>query len=156
MLRGGVKRKMGQGLKGRMGDGVTGSLRCALVITPSPTLPVSASFFSRWRNAFLGTLLVLAGLAAALYLGSDMRTVLPWTSAAFALYLAAVVITLAVNVPLNDALKAAGDPDRIGDLGSVRERFNETRWAAWNLIRAVTSTAAFGCLIWALVTYGRT
>lgn len=34
--------------------------------SPSPILPISASFFSRWRNAFFGTLLVLAGLAAAL------------------------------------------------------------------------------------------
>jgi uncharacterized protein (DUF58 family) len=35
-------------------------------ISPSPNLTVSPSFFSRWRNAFFGTLLVLAGLAAAL------------------------------------------------------------------------------------------
>ena len=35
-------------------------------ISSSPPPPVSSSFFSRWRNAFLGTLLVLAGLAAAL------------------------------------------------------------------------------------------
>jgi hypothetical protein len=41
----------------------------------------------------------------------------------------AVVITLAVNVPLNDGIKAAGPPDRIGDLTAVRKRFNETRWA---------------------------
>jgi uncharacterized protein (DUF58 family) len=34
--------------------------------SPSPALPVSPSFFVRWRSAFFGTLLVLAGLAAAL------------------------------------------------------------------------------------------
>jgi uncharacterized membrane protein len=66
-----------------------------------------------------------------------------------------VVITMAVNVPLNDAIKAAGDPDRIGDLAAVRERFDETRWAAWNLVRVATSVAAFGCLAWALVVHGR-
>ena len=55
-------------------------------------------------------------------------------------------ITLAVNVPLNDAIKAAGDPDRIGDLRSVRRRFNEARWAGWNVVRALASVAAFGCL----------
>jgi uncharacterized membrane protein len=59
-------------------------------------------------------------------------------------------------VPLNDQLKAAGDPDRIADLASVRERFNEARWAGWNLVRAIASTVAFGCLSWALVLYGRT
>ena len=103
--------------------------------------------------SFFGAL-VLTGLAVALHLGTDERSVLPWIASAFVLYLAAVVITLAVNVPLNDDIKAAGHPDRIGDLTAVRERFNETRWAAWNLVRTLTSTAAFGCLAWALVVYG--
>jgi uncharacterized membrane protein len=103
--------------------------------------------------SFLGAL-VLSGLAAGLHLGADHQTALPWIIAAFALYLAAVVITLAVNVPLNDGIKAAGEPDRIEDLGSVRNRFTEPKWAAWNLIRAVATTGAFGCLAWALVVFG--
>jgi uncharacterized membrane protein len=107
---------------------------------------------------FLGTFLgalVLTGLAAALHLGGDGRSVLPWAVAALVLYLAVVVITLRVNVPLNDGIKAAGDPDRIADLAAVRERFDEARWVRWNLARAVATTAAFGCLAWALVLYGR-
>jgi uncharacterized membrane protein len=90
-----------------------------------------------------------------LHLGGDGRKVLPWAVAALVLYLAVVVATLAVNVPLNDAVKAAGDPDRIADLAAVRERFNEARWVSWNLARTVASTAAFGCLAWALVLFGR-
>lgn len=65
-----------------------------------------------------------------------------------------LVITFRVNVPLNDALAAAGHPDRIGDLTAVRERFEE-RWVRWNVVRAVTSTAAFGLLVRALVVSGR-
>src|SRR5262249_6573851 len=103
---------------------------------------------------FLGAL-VLTGLAAGLHLGSDQRAVLGWAAAAFGLYLVAFVVTIAVHLPLNDALKAAGDPDRIGDLAAVRERFAEGRWAAWNLVRGVTSSAAFGFLAWALITFGR-
>jgi uncharacterized membrane protein len=99
--------------------------------------------------------LAFTALATALHLGKDARSMLPWLVAALLLYLAVVVITLAVNVPLNDDIKAAGDPDRIADLASVRERFNETRWAAWNIVRAVASTAAFGCLAWTLVLHGR-
>jgi uncharacterized membrane protein len=98
--------------------------------------------------------LALSGLAAALHLGADDRSVVPWIVAAFVLYLVAVVVTLAVNVPRNDAIKAAGDPDRIGDLKGARARFDEAKWAAWNLIRTLTSTAAFGCLAWALVVSG--
>jgi uncharacterized membrane protein len=102
-------------------------------------------------GGFAGALILT--LAAALtHLGRDA---LPWILAALVLYAVAVVITFAVNVPLNDALKAAGDPDRIADLAGVRERFDETRWAAWNIVRVATSVAAFGSLAWALVLYGR-
>ena len=96
--------------------------------------------------AFLGAL-ILTGVAAVLHLSGDKRNVLPWIGAAFVLYLVAVVITLAVNVPLNDAIKAAGDPAHIGDPAAVRRHFDEARWSAWNLVRTLTSTAAFGCLI---------
>ena len=102
-------------------------------------------------TAFLGAL-VLTAAAALANLGEDA---LPWVAVALGLYLIAVVITFAVNVPLNDALKAAGDPDRIGDLAAVRERFHEARWAAWNIVRTVASAGAFVSLAWSLVIYGR-
>ena len=105
---------------------------------------------------FMATLfgaVVLTVAAAALHLGDAAA---PWIIAALVLYAGVVVITLAVNVPLNDAIKAAGDPDRISDLAAVREHFDEDRWAGWNVVRAVASTAAFGCLLWALVEFGRT
>ena len=77
-----------------------------------------------------------------------------WIIAALVLYLVTVVITMAVNVPLNDAIKAAGDPGHI-NVAEVRQRFHESRWAAWNLVRVVTTTPAFGLLAWALVLFGR-
>jgi uncharacterized membrane protein len=102
-------------------------------------------------TAFVGALL----FTAAVVLTSLGRAALPWAAVALGLYLIAFVVTVAVNVPLNDAIKAAGNPDHVGDLAGVRERFHETRWAAWNVVRVVTSTGAFGCLAWALVLYGR-
>jgi uncharacterized membrane protein len=38
---------------------------------------------------------------------------------------------------------------------AVRERFDEAKWVRWNLVRAVATTVAFGCLTWALVLHGR-
>ena len=103
---------------------------------------------------FVGAL-VLTGLATVLHLGDAERSVLPWAVAALVLYLAVFVITIAVNVPLDNGIKAAGSPDAIVDLAGVRQRRNEAKWARWNLVRAVATTAAFGCLAWALVLYGR-
>ena len=115
---------------------------------------IDRAIINPWFMVCFFGALVLTGLAASVHFGADGRPVLPWIASAFVLYLAAVVITLAVNVPLNDRLKAAGSPDRIADLAAVRKRFNEARWAAWNAVRTLTSTAAFGCLAWALVVYG--
>ena len=66
----------------------------------------------------------------------------------------AVLVTGAIHIPLNDDLKNAGDPARIENLAAVRDDF-ATPWVAWNIVRAVATTAAFGCLTWALVLRGR-
>lgn len=89
---------------------------------------------------FFGPLLFAAAAALA---GGDA---LPWIVAALVLSLAVIVITFAVHLPLNDAIKAASGPE-------ARAPFHEARWVAWNLVRAVLSTAAFGLLMWALVTF---
>ncbi|MGH8839481.1 MAG: DUF1772 domain-containing protein [Jiangellaceae bacterium] len=105
-------------------------------------------------GGFVGAL-VFTALAAVLHVPADRRSVLPWIAVALILYLVVFVITIGVNVPLNDAIKAAGDPDRIADPAMVRERFDEARWVRWNNVRTLASTAAFGCLAWALVLFGR-
>jgi uncharacterized membrane protein len=101
-------------------------------------------------TAFLGALVCTAAAALA----NRGTAAMSWIIAALVLYCAAVVITIAVHVPLNDAIKAAGDPGRI-DVALARQRFRESRWAAWNLVRVATTTSAFGLLAWALVLYGR-
>jgi uncharacterized membrane protein len=78
-----------------------------------------------------------------------------WIAVALVLYVIVFVITMTVNVPLNDALKAAGLPDDPADLAAVREAFDEAKWRAWNLVRAIASTVAFASLTWALVVHGR-
>ena len=99
--------------------------------------------------------LVLTGVAALLYRSDGGSALVPWLAVAFVLYLAVFVITIAVHVPLNDDIKAAGDPAKIQNLAGVRAAFHEDRWNAWNVGRAVLCTAAFGCLLWALVLHGR-
>jgi uncharacterized membrane protein len=105
-----------------------------------------------WFMIFgFGGALVLTAAAAVANRGTPA---FPWIAVALGLYLVCVIVTVAVNVPLNDAIKAAGDPAHI-DVAQVRAQFGEARWAAWNLLRVATSVPAFGLLTWALVLCGR-
>lgn len=99
---------------------------------------------------FVGALVftIVAGIAN---LG---RSALPWIAVAFVLYLIAFIVTIAVNVPLNDALKAAGDPNTI-DVAAARAAFDEAKWTTFNLIRTLTSIPAFALLAWALMIHGK-
>ena len=115
---------------------------------------INVAILNGWFAVCFGGALVFSALAVALHLGRDARPVLPWLVAGLVLYVAVFAITMALNVPLNNAIDAAGDPDRITDLAAVRERF-EGPWVRWNTIRAFVNVAAFGCLTWALVLYGR-
>jgi uncharacterized membrane protein len=78
-----------------------------------------------------------------------------WVLAALALTAAALVVTVAANIPLNDELASAGDPDRLTDPAGVRDRF-EGPWVAWNVVRTVAATGAVACLGRALLLHGRT
>lgn len=112
--------------------------------------------------AFLGAA-PAAAAAALLHRGDPPVAV--WAGAGCALYAATVAVTFRVNVPLNDALEAAGaaaGPGAAGltengpgaaGLAEARERF-EARWTPWNAVRAVLATAAFGCLAVALLLHG--
>jgi uncharacterized membrane protein len=108
--------------------------------------------------AFMATFvgaLALTALAALLHLTGDVRPVLPWVAAAFILYLLVFVITIGVNAPRNNEIKAAGDVDRMTNPHGVRERFDEARWIRWNHVRTLATTVAFGLLAWALVESGQ-
>ncbi|WP_028926599.1 DUF1772 domain-containing protein [Pseudonocardia acaciae] len=101
--------------------------------------------------SFIGAL-VFGTIAAIL----NARTpALWWIVLALVLHLVVVVLTISINVPMNDALKAAGDPNHIPDLAAVRAAFDEAKWRAWNLVRTVLDVAAFVSLAWALVLHGR-
>jgi uncharacterized membrane protein len=97
---------------------------------------------------------VLTAAAAVLAWRSGSGEATRWIVAALALSVAAFVVTIGLNVPLNDDLAIAGDPSRVADLARVRDRF-EDRWVACNIVRTVASTAALACLVRALVLHGQ-
>lgn len=93
--------------------------------------------------SFLGAPL-LAGAAVA----ACAPAARPWAIAGAALAVGTILITGAGNIPLNNALEAAGPVDQITDLAAVRADF-EGLWVKLNVARTVTSTGALACLVWA-------
>ena len=127
-----------------------GDPRPPVAATPPLNVAITHPFF---LAPFLGAPL-LAALAAVLGLGAASRSVLLWATVGAVLTMATFVITAALNVPLNDALDAAGDPTRIVDPAAVAAAFAPV-WERWNTVRAVSSTVSVACLAWALVEHGR-
>jgi len=115
---------------------------------------INVAILNPWfMLSYLGAI-VFTILAGILRIAGSGGGVLPWIIAAAVLYAVVLGVTGGINVPLNNQLLAAGDPGAITDFAAVRAAF-ETTWNRWNLVRAVASTAAFGCLTWALVLHGR-
>jgi uncharacterized membrane protein len=96
---------------------------------------------------FMLSFLGAPALSAAAVVTSP-GAVRPWVIAGLVLALGTLVITGVGNIPLNNALDAAGPVTKITDLAAVRADF-ETVWTRWNILRAITSTASLACLAWA-------
>lgn len=94
-------------------------------------------------------------MAVAMALHRKSGPILKWLLAAFVLTIATIAISQIFNVPLNDAITAAGDPTGTG-AAQVRADFREDWWRTWNLARSATAVGAFACLSWALFLHGRT
>ncbi len=111
---------------------------------------INRAILNGWFAIGFGGSAVLAAIAAVLHLGDPS---LPWIIAALVLYVSTLVVTFSVNVPLNNALDASGDPAGSRDAPAVRAAF-ESRWVRWNTVRTLVCVLALGCLAWALMVRG--
>ncbi|HEV7965056.1 MAG TPA: anthrone oxygenase family protein [Actinoplanes sp.] len=98
-------------------------------------------FLSFAGAAVLGVAAVVGYLIA----GARPALLLPVIAGAV-LYLAQLAVTARVNIPLNNALDAAGSADP----AAARAGF-EARWVAWNHARTWLCTASLGSYCWALL-----
>jgi uncharacterized membrane protein len=86
---------------------------------------------------FMLTFLGTPALAAAA-VATSAASARGWAVAGLVCALGTVAVTVAANVPLNDALAAGGS----------RHAF-EASWVRWNVVRTVTSAGALASLAWA-------
>jgi uncharacterized membrane protein len=101
--------------------------------------------------AFFGALILPAWALRTFRHDRELRL---WIAAGLALYTVGLLTTMAVNIPLNNQLAAAGAAARIKDPAAVRAHFEDT-WNLWNIARAILSTGAAACLARALLMAGR-
>ncbi|GAB7183797.1 hypothetical protein ATKI12_3628 [Kitasatospora sp. Ki12] len=110
------------------------------------------------ENGLFGLVFVGAfaatGLAAWLLHKAGRRQVALWAAAATVLYVVALLVTMGVNIPLNNQLAAAGDPGQITDFAAVRAKFADT-WVPVNMLRTALCTGGLLALTRALVLHGR-
>jgi uncharacterized membrane protein len=97
--------------------------------------------------AFIGAPLSTS-LAVLVHLDDGDPATLVWVLLAWVLTVGTLIITFAVNVPLNKSLAAATAAE-----AALARRHFEARWVRWNLARTATSTGAFGCLAGALLLH---
>ena len=106
---------------------------------------INVRILNAWFALAFGGAFVLTAVALVLHLPVGGRAVLPWVAVGLVLYVGTLLVTFRVNVPLNDALVAAGDPSAMADIASAREGF-EPRWVRWNAVRAVLAAGALVAL----------
>ncbi|MEC3976795.1 anthrone oxygenase family protein [Amycolatopsis sp. H20-H5] len=109
---------------------------------------INVAILNGWFALTFAGAPVLAVVAGLLHLRGSA---LPWIVTGFVCLVVMLVITMAVNVPLNNALEAGRDS---ADFAALRGRF-ESSWVRWNLVRALVCTLGFGSQGWALVVRGR-
>ena len=102
--------------------------------------------------AFFGTFFLTIA-AVIMHYRRGRRGAASWALGGLALYFVGLVVTIGVNIPLNDAL-AAVDPAHTADLAAARHNF-EGPWDAANNVRTLVCTAALICLARAMTLHGR-
>jgi uncharacterized membrane protein len=117
---------------------------------------INRSILNGWFALASLAALLLTILALVLHLREDGHKALPWIIVGLVLYVATWIVTMAINVPMNNELSAAGNGDvnQITDLAAVRARF-EASLLRWNHVRTFLNLGALAALSWALVQYGR-
>lgn len=114
---------------------------------------INVAIQNGWFGLAFGGALVLGLVAAFLHRHGEGRPALAWIIAGVVLYAVSLLITMGLNVPLNNRLAGAGAPGRIHDLAAVRARFEST-WVHWNVARTLATTASLACLAWAIRVAG--
>jgi len=96
--------------------------------------------------SFIGAAVLGVAAVIVALVGNARPVLLVAVLAGALLYLAQLAVTARINIPLNNALDAAGSADP----AAARTAF-EARWVRWNHARTWLCTASLGSYCWALI-----
>lgn len=91
--------------------------------------------------AFFGTPIASLIAAAALYAAGVHRAALAFFSTALIYIFGAMIPTMTINVPMNEALAVVRIPDSIEVAREIWATYS-TRWSFWNAMRTIGSSVA--------------
>ncbi len=92
--------------------------------------------------AFFGTPFALAAAAALLLTRHQRRSAAAFAAAAIVYFCLGLMLTMSVNVPMNEALGRVAIPDDIESARAIWQDYSGP-WQVWNQIRTAASGAAF-------------
>lgn len=92
--------------------------------------------------AFFGTPFALAVVAGLLLIRHHRRSAAAFAAAAILYFCLGLVLTMSVNVPMNEALAAIAVPDDVESARAIWQDYSGP-WQIWNQIRTVASGGAF-------------
>ena len=90
--------------------------------------------------AFFGTGPVLLLTAAIAWRGSQRTSAMLFACAGGAYILGAMLLTMMVNVPMNEALALVAIPEDVAEARAIWDDYS-ARWQIWNTVRTVVSWA---------------
>lgn len=92
--------------------------------------------------AFFGTWAALFATAALFYAAQAKKTAGLFAAAGATYFIGAFLLTMTVNVPMNEALARVDVPGDIDAAGAIWREYSGT-WQVWNITRTVVSGIAF-------------
>lgn len=95
-----------------------------------------------FASAFFGTPIALAAAAALLLVRCQRRSAAALAAGAIVYLCLGLMLTVSVNVPMNEALAAVDIPDDVESARAVWQTYSGP-WQVWNQIRTVASGIAF-------------
>ncbi|SMR81687.1 Uncharacterized membrane protein [Aliiroseovarius halocynthiae] len=92
--------------------------------------------------AFFGTPIISFLVAGLLYGQGVKRSAALFGAAGVTYLLLGAVLTMTINVPMNEALAQVRVPDDLETARTIWEEYSKP-WQFWNITRTITSAAAF-------------